>query len=282
MLACKLNHFWMRFRAALGNGFYPCEMKLVEEIRRLARPEIRDRVGWQLENTRRIYHEPKGSSVLVYPNKKIELAEREKWRFSGLPVEVKWATIKFRVGSYSMTAKLSIVNGHLFSIEYNKDIRKVPDDEPLRVEKWTEHHDLSPSNEPIGQEDGEYAVGRVVSVGEAWAVEAEFKGKEFRAVLPADWAKPEWRKTAKKLTVCLKSDDEIRDEIRLVIRDKAQFFALLGDEPDFLGVPVGADDGQLYWITHEDEAFYIGESSCGESLGNSMEAAVHVLYRRHC
>lgn len=250
----------------------------MEEIKRLARPEIRERVKWQIDNAVKVYHNPYGRELLIFLSKKLSFEEKESRFFNNLPDEVKWATIKFRVGSYSAIAKLSIVKGHFFSINYNKDIRKVPDDEPLVVEKWTEHHDLSPSDEPIEQEDEEYAVGRVVSVGGAWTVATEFKGKEFQATLPADWANPEWRKKAGKLTICLNSDNEIP----LVIRGEAQLFALLGDEPDFLGVRAGSEDGELFWITHEDEAFYNGESLCGESLGNSMESAVHVLYRRHC
>jgi hypothetical protein len=109
-------------------------------------------------------------------------------------------------------------------------------------------------------------------------VEGEFKGQPLRAGLPADWSDSTWRKAAAKLTVRRDADDDIP----LVIRDQARFFALLGDEPDFLGVRVGSEDGELYWVTHEDEAFYRGEASCGEPLGKSMLAAVKILRRRGC
>ncbi|MCX8107583.1 MAG: hypothetical protein N3G20_02130, partial [Verrucomicrobiae bacterium] len=246
---------------------------LLAAIEEYIRPEIRERVRWQVKNSR-VQHEPYGSEALLYLSKKVGPAEKERWYFSGLPAEVKWATVKFRVGASSVRAELWIVNGHLFSIKYDKDIRKLPDDEPVIIEKWIEHDDLSASAERPKDVGEQYTYGQIISEEGRYKVEALFNGQKFWAFLPADWDDPSWRRAAAKLGL-LNPDDKIP----LVLRGEARFFALLGDEPDFLGVRVGSEDGELYWVTHEDDAFHDGLASCGERFGSSMRAAVYKLLR---
>ena len=239
---------------------------MFDQVMRLAKPHISSRIRRQLELVRRVHHSPvDGLEVECWIDKKNSSLEPDIY-FSGLPKEVKWATLKVRLGGRPLQAKFWIVNGRLFIIEYDSDIRKFSPNDPLVVESWTEHHSLEPTElvESKPDDDGN-RFGHVVCCVSGRIVEADVNGHRISAALPGDWHDSEWRKHLDNSKAAWFNPDE---EIPIIHAADKEWFELLRIGPDFLGLQAGSTDGGIFWITHENTV---------EPMGNTMTAAVNGL-----